>query len=1692
MNVYQQFIHKSRYARWNSALGRREHWDETVERYIEYIVNHCKKNLTPLKEEDVKDLRKYIIDLEIMPSMRSLMSAGKALELDQVAGFNCLAGDTLVTTKEYGILPIRDVVGKSVHIVDGNGEWVLSECKSYGTQNLFSVNLSTSGIGEDFSIKATESHRWIMKDGSVKTTAELQKDESLSSVKFPERIAVNINSHDYREGIKHGLIYGDGTAQYKNSKGSQLDSLEVKKLCKGFVIRLCSDVEDLIPYFDGHPCSFPKSFNGNPVVYLFDNAAIDLKSLPDTSIDFYSNDYLTGFMRGWLASDGSVTKSGQVTLASTEDGIKWIYENSTKTGIIPRTHRRFPEKTNLGQRKNDLFSIEFDRRWLVKEDFIIKRKQDRFNQINTDKNIGFGKIKSITDLKVSEEVYCFEVPTTQSFLLTKNILTGNCSFLPINSPRCFDELMYILMCGTGVGYSVENKFVNNLPYIAEEFHETETTIIVSDSKIGWASSFRELISLLYAGKIPNIDISKVRPKGARLKTFGGRSSGPQPLLDLFKFTINLFKKSAGRKLSTLECHDLVCKIADIVVVGGVRRCLLGTDDVVTNLGVRKLREISVGDLVATDEGFKKVLEKECVGERQLLRITTNLGTLFSTPEHRWAVATDSLGSVEWIEARNLNSTHRLLHNSTLIEGEYLDFPEDHDLATLPKLNIGSSWFVGYFLGNGSCSIRKRPSGRDTKFRVCYPTNFPELESKTIDQFNKILNSFYLPRKIPNKSAAEIICSKVGYAEYGLKHLKQPNQAISIPPFIKENSLEIRASFVAGVLDSDGSVRNRLTEDKSKGTGIFTAVSTKYESFARELQSLIASFGIPTVLKCKKREGKSDEWVLKSINTKYTRQLYELLLPYSVKLQYDYVLNENNSKDTSGLSLTRNLIPKEFRQGCNPEVGIHLYESLVGNLDIIPISIIDITEDSIQTVYDIQVEEDECFYVNGVLTHNSALISLSDLSDDRLRDAKSGQWWLENVQRALANNSAVYEERPDIGKFMEEWNALYKSQSGERGLFNRQAALKHSDNGRRDLTELEGVAGVNPCQPSFAPILTKEGLRTFADIDIDDYIWSSEGWTKIVNKWSTGIKPVYAYKTNAGIFYGTENHRIVSNGEKIEVGLSESIDVLRGIRLVNKSLDSLEVKQAILDGLLIGDGSVHLDSKDKIYLNIGVKDQDYFTSEVKELILGKHSCKKDTAYKVQTTLNTSDLPHTYLRQVPERYLQANSDIVCGFLRGLYSANGSICGNRVTLKATSKILVEQVQLMLNSVGIKSYITKNKSKKVEFTNGTYLCKESFDINITEDRNIFYETIGFIQKYKEENLKTLVNNLGVGIYKNTYDIISVDYLGDMEVFDITVDNDSHTYWTGGLNVSNCGEIILRPFEFCNLSEVVIRPEDNLKTLTTKVRLATILGTIQSSFTDFRYLRKIWKKNCDEERLLGVSLTGIMDNSLTSSVSDTLKNTLNKLRETAISTNKEYAEYFNIPVSAAITCIKPSGTVSQLVGSSSGIHPSFSPYYIRTVRSDIKDPIATFMANIGIPVEPDVTKPNDNLVFSFPCKSSETSVCRDNISAIEQLELYKVYRECWTEHNPSITVYVREEEWLKVGAWVYENFSIVGGISFLPFSDHVYKQAPYQPISKEEYDELYSKFPSFINWDDLANFEKEDTTTGTQELSCSAGVCEI
>lgn len=513
---------------------------------------------------------------------------------------------------------------------------------------------------------------------------------------------------------------------------------------------------------------------------------------------------------------------------------------------------------------------------------------------------------------------------------------------------------------------------------------------------------------------------------------------------------------------------------------------------------------------------------------------------------------------------------------------------------------------------------------------------------------------------------------------------------------------------------------------------------------------------------------------------------------------------------------------------------------------------------------------------------SSEISLSDLDDEEMQNAKV---WPFPLHRAMANNSAVYYEKPSAVDFLKEWSSLASSGTGERGISNlgatRALAPKRRNGNRLD--------GFNPCQPGFAKITTRLGNATLNDIDVGSEILTKEGFAEVIKKWSTGVQPVYEYKTAFGSFVGTKNHKVET-----------------------------------------------------------------------ETQLGR----------VLEEVQYCD------------YLISNEDLIAP-----------------------------------------------------------------------------------------------------------VISETYLGDFEVFDITVDNESHTYFTDNISVSNCHEIALRSYEFCNLSTIIVTPEDDLESLLEKVETATWIGIIQATFTDFPYLRPTWKQNCDEERLLGISLSGQMDNTevLTS---DALK----AMKQKALKVAKRASEKLNINMPAAITCGKPEGNTSQLVSSGSGAHPWYSPYFIRRYRIAGTDPLFKMMRDQGFKFTPENGQTEDNAttwVVSFPVKAPEGAIFRNDLTAIQQLEWYKKVQTNWCEHNQSITVYVKDHEWFDVGNWVYNNWDICVGVSFLPYDGGKYEQAPYEEITEEKYNKLSKNFPK-INYSKLSEYEQEDLTEGAKTFACVGDKCEL
>jgi intein/homing endonuclease len=697
-------------------------------------------------------------------------------------------------------------------------------------------------------------------------------------------------------------------------------------------------------------------------------------------------------------------------------------------------------------------------------------------------------------------------------------------------------------------------------------------------------------------------------------------------------------------------------------------------------------------------------------------------------------------------------------------------------------------------------------------------------------------------------------------------------------------------------------------------------------------------------------------------------------------------------------------------------------------------------------YDIIMHASDAVLSGGV--RRSSTICLFSLEDEEMMKAKTGNWFYTNPQRGRSNNSVVL-VRSEVSK--KQFQEIIQStrDCGEPGFFWCED--------KETLT--------NPCQPGWAKLLTKKGIRELKDVQIGDYIWSKEGFTQVVNKWSTGTKNVYKYTTTAGIFYGTEQHRIVSNGVKVEVGNAESIDIIPGL-FPEMGVVS---EQDIIDGLVIGDGAVHKASNNLVYLHIGQNDQDYFNHKISSLISTYRPGLSDTAFEVQTTITNSELPYTYERRVPNRFLTGDCGKVVGFLRGLYSANGSICGNRVTLKSSSLGLIEDVQMMLSSVGIRSYFTTNKSTKVKFENGEYVCKESYDLNISTDASKFQRIVGFLQSYKNEKLSKIISSLPENRNpKTNYDIIKVELVSREEVFDITVDNKSHTYWTQGCDVSNCVEIGLYGYdeqgnsgwEMCNLSTINCSKVTNEEDFYEACKAAAIIGTLQAGFDSFPYLGEVTERIVRREALIGVSMTGVMEKP-----EITLDERIQKAGAKIVkAVNKEIAAKIGIRQAARTTCIKPEGTSSCILGTSSGIHPHHAKRYIRNVQSNKNEAPYKFFESINpFACEDSVWSANGtDGVISFTVEVPDGAKLKNQVSAVKLLEAVVSTQQNWVltgtnrdlcvqpwlNHNVSNTIVVKEDEWDAVADFIYHNKKFLTGVSLLPQSgDKDYPQAPFTAV---------------------------------------------
>lgn len=728
----------------------------------------------------------------------------------------------------------------------------------------------------------------------------------------------------------------------------------------------------------------------------------------------------------------------------------------------------------------------------------------------------------------------------------------------------------------------------------------------------------------------------------------------------------------------------------------------------------------------------------------------------------------------------------------------------------------------------------------------------------------------------------------------------------------------------------------------------------------------------------------------------------------------------------------------------------------------------------QTIVDIYNAIGACVIAGNV--RRSAEIAIGEIDDKDFLDLKNPQIHPERQDVAWASNNSIFAELGSAYNEIAE-RIIKNGEPGLNWMYNVNNYGRM--NGTQDTNDK--AVGFNPCQPGFATVLTPNGIRTFNDIDVGDTIWSGQQWTIVTNKQYTGFKPVQKYHTTAGQFIGTANHRVVQNGAKIEVENADTIDIATGILGDTNQLNP----QDVMDGLVLGDGSVHKASNNLVYLCVGSKDYDYHYSEVSDLIVKHRPGLSNVAYEVVTTLSYTDLPHTYNRVIPNEFYYGNANKVCGFLRGLFSANGSVAagGTRIQLKQTSLVLIRQVQEMLSALGITSYITTTKATDVVHHNGTYTSRESYALNISRDRYLFMQQIGFIQKYK---------TIGGEVSKNqklSYDITKVENLGEHDVWDITVDVPEHTYWTGGLLVSNCSEQALESFELCTLADVYIDAHADIYDFHRSIKFAYLYAktvTLLSEQITDPNTKAVMKRN----RRIGLSLSGI-----TKFIAANDINTLVKYMETGYEYVKHYdmrySEWFGINRSNRMTTIKPGGTTGLVAATTPGIHYPHSEYYIRRIRLQENTPLVFILEAAGIKIEKDVYSDN-TVVAEFPIHAGNNIESAKNVDMWRQLGLTALAQKYWSDNGVSVTVSFNPNEVkandIAAALDIYQYQ--LKSVSFLPEIDGgSYRQMPYEEIAQERYNEIAAAI-NFNVFSTLGEYMNDSNKVA--DLYCSNASCAL
>lgn len=1109
----------------------------------------------------------------------------------------------------------------------------------------------------------------------------------------------------------------------------------------------------------------------------------------------------------------------------------------------------------------------------------------------------------------------------EKHILKHNARLFNCSSLYIDRIEAFKQIFYILLCGCGVGYSVEKRYINKLPLLKKRNESEYKVFAIEDSIEGWSLALDALLNSYFEGTSKIIfDYSKIRPKGSLIAD-EFLAPGYEGLEKSFLLIDKILQDKVNNndfKLTSLNCHDIICLISDSVLSGGVRRCLAGDSEVLTKKGLIKMKDISIDDEVLTHTGeYKKVVAKINNGKRKLLKITTNCGDYFSTENHVWATAKNLDGDINWKLTSDLKKDDVFIYNNNNIVGIDTCLPKSNDFD-VPELDTDMAWFIGYFLGNGSCSKRiRKNNNEDNKFRISYPSNY-NLEEKIHTQFKRFCKDFNIFSK---GSSKEITSSKKIYANYFLEHFKQPNTEILIPNCIKQAKEEIRIAFIAGLLDSDGSVREEIKNNK--GTGQISIVCSKYYNFCRSVQSLISLSGIPTKLKI---DNRGNSFSVKTIDSYFRKTLIEKLSKFSIKLRDDYVLNDI-TKEKYGIvypSYLCNKIGQKSKLFNNNHIASYKKVYLENNIGtgFIPVIIKSISSYKDDVVYDIEVEDNHSFYIDGVLTHNSALISLFDKDDELMLKCKTGDWWLKTPWRARANNSAK----------------LLKSELTKEEFDNYKESIKqYGEPGIVLVDDIEFCG--NPCVTKDTIVTTNNGSFTveeligkpfIAIIDGKEYESSPDGF------WYNGIKDVYLLETVEGYTLKlTDNHKLKTKDgwKKLKnITINDKIFINNHFNLEWGEVSTEDFDKGWLIGNLVGDGTFNDESAVLRYWG-----KETYLADYAKDILNKYF-KKGKPFSANTKKDIVSLESKGLKNLAQEYgiypkdktpnskiESTSSSFYKGFISGIFDADGSVQGNlekgvSIRLSQNNLDILRIVQRMLLKLGIRSKIYKNRQAEglQELPDGKggkkdYFCKAIHELTISRQSLLtFSDRVGFKSVAKQDILTTLLSKFKRKFYKDNMfcKINNVSHIGEEEVFDVSI-NEINAFDANGIIAHNCLEIGFIPknpnngnscVSFCNLNEIIGSKCDTEEKFYQACKAAAIIGTFQASYTNFPFLGKDTEELVSYESLLGVSITGFMNNPKILLNPEILEKGVKVIKET----NDIVAKLIGINPAARLTCTKP------------------------------------------------------------------------------------------------------------------------------------------------------------------------------------------